>query len=149
MTCCEVPRNPSKHLLLQAGLAGMLGMAGSANVQGEDQKKLDILANDVFISMLTVSISAMLIASCGRHTSTQGCMHRDRPSSNLSLGHRHWPYAAANVSAYWDPLRSQRSKQCAVLVSEENDDPIIIDEEHRGVCNFRSRTSVNVGFRKD
>jgi fructose-1,6-bisphosphatase len=40
--------------LVQAGLAGMLGMAGSANVQGEDQKKLDILANDVFISLLTV-----------------------------------------------------------------------------------------------
>ena len=38
----------------QAGLAGMLGMAGSANVQGEDQKKLDVLANDVFISLLTV-----------------------------------------------------------------------------------------------
>ena len=32
----------------------MLGMAGSANVQGEDQKKLDVLANDVFISLLTV-----------------------------------------------------------------------------------------------
>jgi fructose-1,6-bisphosphatase I len=62
----------------KAGLAGMLGMAGSANVQGEDQKKLDILANDVFISLLT------------------------------------------------------RCKQCAVLISEENDEPIIVDEEHRG-----------------
>ncbi len=46
----------SQHVsVMQAGLAGMLGMAGSANVQGEDQKKLDILANDVFISLLTVS----------------------------------------------------------------------------------------------
>lgn len=62
----------------KAGLAGLLGLAGSANVQGEDQKKLDILSNDVFISLLT------------------------------------------------------KSNQCAVLVSEENDDPIIIDEAHRG-----------------
>lgn len=30
----------------------MLGMAGSENVQGEDQKKLDVLANDVFINLL-------------------------------------------------------------------------------------------------
>ena len=26
----------------------------------------------------------------------------------------------------------QRSNQCAVLISEENDEPIIIAEEHRG-----------------
>lgn len=38
----------------------MLGMAGSANVQGEDQKKLDVLANDVFISLLTVRVSEPL-----------------------------------------------------------------------------------------
>ena len=37
---------------VQAGLAGVLGLAGSANVQGEDQKKLDILANEVFINVL-------------------------------------------------------------------------------------------------
>lgn len=30
---------------VQAGLAGMLGLAGSENVQGEDQKKLDILVH--------------------------------------------------------------------------------------------------------
>ena len=44
---------PSLSLSLQAGLAGVLGLAGGPqNVQGEDQKKLDILANDVFISCL-------------------------------------------------------------------------------------------------
>lgn len=41
------------HNALQAGLAGVLGLAGGPqNVQGEDQKKLDVLANDVFISCL-------------------------------------------------------------------------------------------------
>ncbi len=31
------------------GLAGVLGGAGTENVQGEDQKKLDVIANDLFI----------------------------------------------------------------------------------------------------
>lgn len=30
----------------------MMGMAGSSNVQGEDQKKLDIVANEVFKNSL-------------------------------------------------------------------------------------------------
>ncbi|KAK9831444.1 hypothetical protein WJX81_006023 [Elliptochloris bilobata] len=62
----------------KAGLAGILGMAGSANVQGEDQKKLDVLANEVFVNLLT---------KCG---------------------------------------------QCAVLVSEEDDEPTVIDAARRG-----------------
>ncbi|KAA6422612.1 MAG: fructose-1, partial [Trebouxia sp. A1-2] len=62
----------------KAGLAGLLGMAGSENIQGEDQKKLDILANEVFINMLA------------------------------------------------------KSGQCAVIVSEENDDPIIVEEAYWG-----------------
>lgn len=37
------------HVELQAGIAGndVLGKAGTSNVQGEDQKKLDIIANEV------------------------------------------------------------------------------------------------------
>jgi len=37
------------YLVQQGEIAGVLGAAGSANVQGEDQKKLDIIANEVFI----------------------------------------------------------------------------------------------------
>eukprot|EP00887_Chlorella_sp_A99_P000073 scaffold16.g73.t1 len=62
----------------KAGLAGMMGMAGSSNVQGEDQKKLDIIANEVFKNVL------------------------------------------------------KRSGQCCVLVTEEEDDPIFIEEGFRG-----------------
>lgn len=36
----------------KAGLANILGAAGAENVQGEDQQKLDVLANDLFISTL-------------------------------------------------------------------------------------------------
>jgi fructose-1,6-bisphosphatase len=35
--------------LARAGLTGAWGSAGSANVQGEDQKKLDVLANEILL----------------------------------------------------------------------------------------------------
>jgi len=38
-------------LVRRGELAGVLGAAGQENVQGEEQKKLDIIANDVFIDM--------------------------------------------------------------------------------------------------
>ncbi len=39
------------HLVRQGELAGVLGAAGQENVQGEEQKKLDIIANEVFIEL--------------------------------------------------------------------------------------------------
>ena len=33
-------------------LAGVLGMAGTGNIQGEDQKKLDVIANNILIDVL-------------------------------------------------------------------------------------------------
>jgi fructose-1,6-bisphosphatase I len=59
----------------RAGLAGILGFEGSVNVQGENQKKLDVLANNEFIKAL------------------------------------------------------RSGKQCAAIISEENDDVVIFDDE--------------------
>lgn len=39
-------------LVNRGELAGILGEAGSENIQGEDQKKLDLISNDVFIETL-------------------------------------------------------------------------------------------------
>lgn len=39
------------NALSMGELAGILGAAGSANVQGEDQKKLDVIANDILLAM--------------------------------------------------------------------------------------------------
>eukprot|EP00245_Coleochaete_scutata_P007244 TRINITY_DN22390_c0_g1_i1.p1 TRINITY_DN22390_c0_g1~~TRINITY_DN22390_c0_g1_i1.p1 ORF type:complete len:381 (-),score=64.93 TRINITY_DN22390_c0_g1_i1:688-1830(-) len=39
----------------KAGLAKLIGLAGETNVQGEEQKKLDVLSNEVFINALTSS----------------------------------------------------------------------------------------------
>ena len=62
----------------KAGIANLFGMAGDQNSSGDDQKKLDVLSNDIFINALL------------------------------------------------------KSHACCVLVSEENEEPIIVPEEHSG-----------------
>ena len=47
----------------RAGLASILGYAGKENVQGEDQKKLDVFANDQFIKALKSGGECCAIAS--------------------------------------------------------------------------------------
>uniref|UniRef100_A0A146L7T5 Fructose-1,6-bisphosphatase isozyme 2 n=3 Tax=Lygus hesperus TaxID=30085 RepID=A0A146L7T5_LYGHE len=47
----------------KAGLAQLYGMAGNTNVQGEDQKKLDVLANELFINMLKSSFTTCALVS--------------------------------------------------------------------------------------
>lgn len=62
----------------KAGIAGLYGMAGETNATGDDQKKLDVLSNDIFVSALL------------------------------------------------------NSGACAVLVSEENEEPIIVPQDKAG-----------------
>jgi fructose-1,6-bisphosphatase I len=62
----------------RARLINLIGMAGETNVQGEEQKKLDVLSNDIMINSL------------------------------------------------------RASGKTAVLVSEENEEAILIDDRHRG-----------------
>ena len=47
----------------KAGLVDILGRAGSENVQGEDQQKLDIYANETFLSELKASGECCGVAS--------------------------------------------------------------------------------------
>lgn len=47
----------------KAGLAKLIGLAGETNVQGEEQKKLDVLSNDVFINALVSSGRANVLVS--------------------------------------------------------------------------------------
>lgn len=47
----------------KAGLVNILGDAGETNIQGEDVKKLDIFANEQFISALTAGGECCVIAS--------------------------------------------------------------------------------------
>ena len=45
VTACKVISNMVNH----GALVGVLGAAGTENVQGEDQKKLDVISNEVFL----------------------------------------------------------------------------------------------------
>lgn len=47
----------------QGALAGILGEAGTGNVQGEDQKKLDVIANDILVHVLTANPNVAGLAS--------------------------------------------------------------------------------------
>lgn len=47
----------------KAGLAKLIGLAGETNVQGEEQKKLDVLANEVFIKALVSSGRTCILVS--------------------------------------------------------------------------------------
>ncbi len=47
----------------KAGLVDILGDANSVNIQGEDQKKLDVYANEQFISALTSGGECCIVAS--------------------------------------------------------------------------------------
>lgn len=59
VTACKM----ISHEVNRGALAGNLGLAGSENIQGEDQKKLDVLANDLFMHMNTLGGNYVGMAS--------------------------------------------------------------------------------------
>ena len=61
-TVTDVGKTISK-LLRKGALADILGEAGNQNVQGEDQKKLDVLANDLLLDALAKNTHCAGVAS--------------------------------------------------------------------------------------
>lgn len=51
------------HEVNRGAFAGNLGVAGSENVQGEQQKKLDVLANEIFVHMNSMGDAYAAMAS--------------------------------------------------------------------------------------
>lgn len=47
----------------RAGIAKLYGLAGNINSTGDDQKKLDVLSNELFINMLASSYTTCVLAS--------------------------------------------------------------------------------------
>jgi len=58
LACKVIARATAK-----AGIANLYGVAGNINATGDEQKKLDVLANDVFINCLTFSEQVFLMVS--------------------------------------------------------------------------------------
>jgi fructose-1,6-bisphosphatase I len=59
MLACKFVSNAVR----KAGIASLVGLSGTSNVQGEDQKPLDILANDIFINSLKFCNKIAALAS--------------------------------------------------------------------------------------
>ncbi|XP_064474614.1 fructose-1,6-bisphosphatase 1-like [Ornithodoros turicata] len=55
----------------RAGIAQLYGFAGNTNVQGEEQKTLDVLSNDLFINTLKSSYTTCLLVSEENDTEVQ------------------------------------------------------------------------------
>lgn len=47
----------------KARLINLVGLAGAENVQGEDQKKLDVLSNDIMVNALRASGKVSVMVS--------------------------------------------------------------------------------------
>jgi len=47
----------------RAGIVNLYGLAGSSNTTGDDQKKLDVLSNELFINMVRSSFASCLMVS--------------------------------------------------------------------------------------
>jgi len=53
LSALQVALKATSRACAKAGIAGMYGLAGNQNSTGDDQKKLDVLSNDIFIDALT------------------------------------------------------------------------------------------------
>lgn len=60
----------------RAGLTQLFGVVGETNVQGEEVKKLDVLANELFINMLKSSYTVALLISEENETVIEVETHR-------------------------------------------------------------------------
>ncbi|XP_045122174.1 fructose-1,6-bisphosphatase 1-like [Portunus trituberculatus] len=63
LVCIQTAVKAISSAVRKAGIAKLFGMAGDVNVQGEEVKKLDVLANDLFINMLSSSYTTCLLVS--------------------------------------------------------------------------------------
>src|SRR5574341_399347 len=72
----------------RAGLAEILGRAGSKNIQGEEQQKLDVYANDTIIRMMD-------------HTGRLAVMASEEDADPIAIPEK---YATGNYVLLFDPL---------------------------------------------
>lgn len=63
LNCIQTAIKAIASAVRKAGIAKLHGIAGDVNVQGEEQKKLDVLSNELFINMLKSSYTTCLMVS--------------------------------------------------------------------------------------
>ncbi|KAK4800668.1 hypothetical protein SAY86_021155 [Trapa natans] len=83
----------------KAGLAKLIGLAGDTNVQGEEQKKLDVLSNEVFIKALVSSGRTCILVS-----------EEDEEATFVQ------PPLRGKYSVVFDPLDGSSNIDCGVSI---------------------------------
>jgi len=83
----------------KAGIAKLLGVAGQTNATGDDQKKLDVFANDCFINMLRSSYTTCLLVSEENETAVE-----------IDAGHQ------GKYVVCFDPLDGSSNIECLVSI---------------------------------
>lgn len=63
LTAIQVTSKFLAHNVRKARLINLVGLAGETNVQGEEQKKLDVLSNDIMINALRASGKTAVLVS--------------------------------------------------------------------------------------
>ncbi|KAL6962473.1 Fructose-1,6-bisphosphatase, cytosolic [Sarracenia purpurea var. burkii] len=81
------------------GLAKLIGLAGETNVQGEEQKKLDVLSNEVFIKALVSSGRTCILVS-----------EEDEEATFVEPSHR------GSYCVVFDPLDGSSNIDCGVSI---------------------------------
>ncbi|CAI8593884.1 unnamed protein product [Vicia faba] len=102
----------------KAGLAKLIGLAGETNVQGEEQKKLDVLSNDVFIKALKSSGRTSILVS-----------EEDEEAIFVE------PSLRGKYCVVFDPLDGSSNIDCGVSIGtifgiymmQDNHEPVIED----------------------
>ena len=82
-----------------AGLNNLMGLAGSGNATGDDQKKLDVLSNDLVMNMLKSSFSCCTLIS-----------EEDEHAVTVE------PSKAGKYIATFDPLDGSSNIDCLVSI---------------------------------
>ena len=86
----------------RAGLANLTGLAGHENVQGEEQKKLDVIANEIFINSLRTSGKVALMVS--------------EENEQLIVVDKADQMGSASYCVVFDPLDGSSNIDCGVSV---------------------------------
>lgn len=63
LNCIQTAVKACSSAVRKAGISSLYGISGDTNVQGETVKKLDVLANELFINMLTSSYTTCCLVS--------------------------------------------------------------------------------------
>lgn len=90
----------------KAGLANLTGLAGGNNASGEDQKKLDILADEVFVNSLKSCKRVSVMVS----EEQENAIIVERSESKLSDGEE------AQYAVVFDPLDGSSNIDCGVSI---------------------------------